>query len=522
MVTRLPTRVIAKLAMRCNLHSSGHGAWARAADGSRLAGGDNTGKVTVWDTSSWTAIDGAGGKLDSPLWGLGFGGDDSAVVAADWHSIKDLTADNAFSVAKHDGIGGRFAVDPKTRKRIAARDYSDGTVTVLDWDDAHASSSFTPAWAYGTHWASPVADARFDPTGRIVVTLGDDGSVDAWSDTVRALTVAHEAAVPRCSIAVAAGRLATTSKESGGTDVWDLVSGAKVLSIPARVGATYAVDLNRAGNTLATLSRRTDDSTPIVTMSLYDAQGTLLQTRDLAATDEGSSATCVRFGPTPNTLTLLDARPRARRFTLELQRDSDDEEMVDWRAAIDASQRLAKITDTGVEVRGADAARRLLRRIPTQATRVAWSPDGTQLATSESDGTTHLWASEARSLLLGIYGGASPSLRIPSPMGADAVRSVDFSPSGAILAVATASGATNLFRLPGGSLALSLRSVADAAGRVAMTPSGHFEQLGADAGNFVRCFVGGGRVPLELCEETFEVRGLVAKVLADDASYEEP
>jgi WD40 repeat protein len=218
----------------------------------------------------------------------------------------------------------------------------------------------------------------------------------------------------------------------------------------------------------------------------------------------------------------LQNATETRRFKLDFEKDADDPEPLDWRAAL-AKDKVAQIAMGGfVEIRGAEPGGKVVGTIAAPATRVTWTPSGDALATALDDGAIRLWPAAPPTPFHGVYGVGLPFVTIPSPVPSDTPHALDVHPSGKLLASATGGGALHLFDLPGGTPRLTAHTVKDTTAAVAFTPAGYFEAIGNEARQEVLCFVGARRVATELCAESFEVHGLIAKVIAGDRSYEEP
>ena len=181
---------------------------------------------------------------------------------------------------------------------------------------------------------------------------------------------------------------------------------------------------------------------------------------------------------------------------------------------------------------------------------VAFSPDGSRLASRASDGMVRLWdvatrkeiakasasVNDSDSSIAFSPGGKTlaladdKSVRLwDTEKGTDAVklqghtdtvRSVAFSQDGTVL-VSTAGEVIFWSVAQGGRLAtLTVAGVEDAS--TIVTPDGFVDVMGQASPARMLCRIGRVSFPLEACEDRVVVRGLLAKVMAGDRSYQVP
>jgi WD40 repeat protein len=158
-----------------------------------------------------------------------------------------------------------------------------------------------------------------------------------------------------------------------------------------------------------------------------------------------------------------------------------------------------------------DAPPALLKGHTSYVESVAFSPDGSTIASGSNDMTVRVWSLATMS--------ASRVLKGHT----DQVGSVAYAPDGSALASASDDGTVRIWSLRDDSLSLAVR--APEAARecaYAVTPNGYLTMACEGARPYVYCRAGSITYPLDLCEERVTVPDLVERVAAGDASFRDP
>jgi WD40 repeat protein len=141
---------------------------------------------------------------------------------------------------------------------------------------------------------------------------------------------------------------------------------------------------------------------------------------------------------------------------------------------------------------------------------VAFAPDGRTVATGGRDKIVGLWTLE---------GGDAP--RSLEGHGHD-VNAVAFMPRGGFLVSSSSDGEIRLWSLSSFATVLTIHTGLTARMAWVLGADGLVELFGDRASTYPLCRVGELTFPLDLCEERAVVPGLIAKVLAGDASERRP
>ena len=381
------------------------------------------------------------------------------------------------------------------------------------------------------------ADVAFSPDGRTLATGTYWGSIRLWRARGRTVVRARSRPPPAGSwrsrfrrTGARSPRATTTS--SCGCGTW--TAARPCARSPGTATGPSRSPSRRMGGSLATGS----DNDRVVRLFRV-ADGALL--RVLPGHDHTTSS--LAFSPDGGTLftATSDGTVRSWRVrdgaALLSRRLRDDPEGVAFsrnasRVAVKEHGGTVRVfalsDDSPVSV--------LVVKDGLSSNAIAFSPDGSVLASGSGDGVVHLWrvddGAPLRTLEVERY--QEPSVTI-SPEDASAsygtretgsvVLSLAFSPDGRALAATSERGGLRCFSLPDGRLQLVARGIAGADAGYVSTPSGHYDFVGAEpdrAEERVLCRVGPLAFPFELCAERFRVPGLLARALGGDESYLEP
>ena len=420
---------------------------AVSPDGTTLATGGDDGNVRLWDAATQQEIGAPMSSDLTPVEAVAFSPDGMTVAAASSDGMVQL-----WNVATQQEIGAPMTADSAAVRALAfspdgkflAAGGDDGNVRL--WDVATQSQAGATMVT-----GAPVAALSFNAGGTTLATAESDGATELWAFATQQQTGAALAAQGAGSVSALAfspgASVLATGDGNGSVELWNPVgfhqSSAPIATgtpeSPAAAGGHPPAVLSRGGVLAVSdshgrvrlwnaLTRR-----PIgPSIASHHAVTGLALSPDgkvLAVTADGlqlwSTATGQRIGGT------LPAAEAGGPVAF-----SPDGSLV---AAIgtDGKARLWKVatqqeTGTAVTV-GPGASRGAL----------AFSPDGKTFATVGANGTAALWsAATQRRIGTLMTGGAQGSSGTPTA-GGNSVAAVAFSPDGATLATADASGGSS-------------------------------------------------------------------------------
>ncbi len=326
----------------------------------------------------------------------------------EWHYLKRLCRAALLTLEGHEGPVWSVAFNPDgTRLATASADF-----TVRIWD-ARTGQMLHKL----TNHKRPVQAVAFSPDGTQLASASQDGTVMVWDAQAgkhQRTLEGHQGGVWCVAFSPDGNRLA-----SGGEDetarVWDVRTGIELKTIES-IGWIFGVAFNPNGTCLATATGRG--------ASVWDSV-----TYELVANVEGEAGSAVAFSPDGTQMALGSWQPRTVTIC-----DTDP-------------NRIGKI----------DMPRVTLRGHLSQVHGVAFSPDGTLLASASTDGTVKVWS-------------AATGVELRTLKGhTNGVESVTFSPDGTRLASASIDGTVKVWDTTTDPDALAIEG---STGKIAFSPDG--------------------------------------------------
>ena len=286
----------------------------------------------------------------------------------------------------------------------------------------------------------PGTTAEISPDGSHLATSGPDGIVKIWdaSSGQELLSMSgHTDKVQGLAFRFDGKRVASASHD-GTARVWDVTTGLELLTLNAHEGGTHAVSFSPDGTRLATAGM--DD-----TVKVWDSvSGKLLLTLD--APSEGfHKGNALAFSPdgvylavagsdglillwdmqAGQTALRLNGRPPIAfhpQGTTLASMDEQGNRVVLWNLAKSLASGAGKIQNT-------------LGGYTNPVLEIAYSPDGTRLATGSLDGSTWVWSLNS--------GGGEKMLDLPGHIGV--IWDISFSPDGQRMLTASVDGTVRIW-----------------------------------------------------------------------------
>jgi WD40 repeat protein len=395
---------------------------AFSSDGSMLATSGDDGAVKVWNPRTGKLLHAFRGKGPN-VWGVSFSPDGSRLAAAWWGEravrVFDLKSGRRISEVAPIAAGLTTSFSPDGR-RLAIATFDGGGLVVDARSGRHV---FDLAGRAGTNAVA------WSPDGRWIAGAGLDGRVrvlDAGTGRARFTLSGHKGAVVAVDWSADSRRLATGSSD-GTAKVWgvDAAEARELLSIPVQErGGGLWVSFSPDGRRLMTGDQgitavKVWDVSPNGSAEWANLPADARQLDGVAFTRDGQR---LAVGHNDGSVTVHDLAMPGRSFTLRGPHESAGPAI-----AVDVSRRGIVAAAAGQTVRTWDLASRkpgFTVTSPGGAEDVAWSADGSQLATGEMDGETTVTDSTGKRLAV-----------LHSPDG-DRVAAVAFSPDARLLATA--------------------------------------------------------------------------------------
>jgi WD40 repeat protein/DNA-binding SARP family transcriptional activator len=379
-------------------------------DGTRLATASQDGTVRVWRAATGQELLALSGHM-GPVQGIAFspdgmrlatGGEDGAVKVWSLSSTEDLSGAELLALSGH--AGPVYAVAFSLDGTRLATAGADGTARV--WDATSGEELLTLSGHSGA-----VRDVAFSPDGTRLATTGADEKVKFWS--------------LGSSAAPSAGSSQDTLRASA--------AGQELLTLSGHTGPVHGVAFSPDGTRLATAS---EDRTGRVWEVSVDQELPALFGHVGTVWDAA-------FSPDGTRLATAGEDRTARVWSLASGADPS----VDIRTGA-LGQELLTLSGHNQDVNF-----------------VAFSPDGTRLATASYDGTAKVWSLASSSAVPG-----EELLTLSGHTGW--VMCVAFSPDGTRLATTSADGTARVWDAASGDELLTLPGHTGLVYAVAFSPDG--------------------------------------------------
>jgi WD40 repeat protein len=453
-------------------------ALAYSPDGSTLAAGYSDGAIRLWDLASHRTI-------SATTWGatplaLAFTSGGKLLEVADAGAV------GTWNLASQARITARPFANPAQGSAVAfspdgatvATGGADGNVRL--WDAATQQEIGAPM----SSDAKPVAAVAFSPDGTLVAAGSTDGNVQLWDTATQqeagSALVAGAAEVDALAFS-RDGKLLATGGQDGTARLWDVATGNQVGATMATGDTVSALTFGAGGSTLATAE--SDGATELWDAATQTQTGAALTmpgsagvsalafnpAADALATGNGNGSiqlwdpagfhqrsAPLALGPVSPAAATAGPAPVAFSADGHLLATSDGHGIVrvwdvtarrllggplsSYRTvtglALSPDGKTLAVAGSGVQLWQTVTGQRIGTALPAAGhgryRAVAFSPDGTMLATLDGDGTARIWS-------------VTTQQEIGTPMTAGAPGALAFSPNGRTLVTVGKGGQTRLW-----------------------------------------------------------------------------
>jgi len=363
---------------------------------------------------------------------------------------------------------------------------SSGFNTVHLWD----ASTYTEVGRLSGH-AQAVTALAWAPDGKSLAIGSQDRSVRVFSREVRSL---HAHSGPVTALAWSSQGGLVSGSIDGTVRRWTLESGSSNAPVE-NVGSVQAMQWSPDGKSLAVVS-------PDKSLKVIDPAAGVT----VAAEGSGPGAYSVAFAPDGKRVVFAAIGKVA--IVRELTSGKELARLTGHVASVngvswspDGSAIVTASSDKTVRVWDSTSyAQRTVIDVGQPVQCVVTRAGNLAIAAGATDGSLFFYA----------LAGGPAVMRVSAHL--DGINSLAFTPDGSLLASGARDGTTQLFSMPDAQLRLSVRAVAGSDAAYVFTPSGDIELFG-EAREYPVCRVGALSVPYELCEERFAQRGLLTRTL---------
>jgi WD40 repeat protein/energy-coupling factor transporter ATP-binding protein EcfA2 len=418
--------------------------------GTQIATASNDGTVRLWHAATGEELATLRGHRDA-AWDVAYDAAGAMVATASEDGTARLwdaaSGQEIRTLSNHKGEVRRVAFTPDGKTLATAG--TDGTARL--WDAATGIELVALTGHTDRVW-----NLAFDPTGTILATAGDDGTVRLWDVAAGgALMTLDDQSDGLGFVAFNPDATRLVTAGSAAVKLWNTDTWTEVTELSGHAGAINAVALSPDGRRLATgsddgMARLWDMDTGAVLAGLSghaDAIWDVVFSPDGERLATGSFDTTAKLWQAETGAELMTLTGHGRIGPVAFSPDgrwfatgSDNVSVQIWNAKTGAEQHV-------------------LYAHQFATFHLAFSPDGTLLATAGQDGAK-LWdvaTGEELAFLTG-HGGY--------------VWYVAFSPDGRLLATASADDTVRLWAVPSGEAKATLRGHTDSVEHVAFSPDG--------------------------------------------------